>query len=88
MRATEAWAKTTGSNVTVGIIDEGDVLSNHEDLNVTEIIGSYEPKFHATHVAGLACAKANAVGMVGLAQGCPIVSVGGGAGSTLPCSTT
>jgi hypothetical protein len=82
VHATEAWAKTTGSNVTVGIIDEGDVLSNHEDLNVTEIVGSYEPKFHATHVAGLACAKANAVGMVGLAQGCPIVSVGGGAGST------
>jgi hypothetical protein len=82
VHATEAWAKSTGSDVTVGIIDEGNALANHQDLDVTEIIGAYEPKFHATHVAGLACAKANNVGVVGLAQGCPIVSVGGAEGST------
>src|SRR5581483_9977142 len=81
VHASEAWSKSTGSDVTVGIIDEGNALVNHEDLNVKEIVGPYEPRFHATHVAGLACAKANAIGVVGLAQGCPIVSAGGGLGS-------
>ena len=74
VHASEAWAQTTGSNVTVGVIDEGSVYSRHEDLNVTKVIGGYSPAFHATHVAGLACAKNNGVGMVGMAWGCPIVS--------------
>jgi hypothetical protein len=78
VHAEEAWEKSTGSDVTVGVIDGGDVYKRHEDLNVAEVIGSYDPEFHATHVAGLACAKNNApgpqLGMVGIAWGCPIVS--------------
>jgi hypothetical protein len=78
VHASQAWEKATGSNVTVGVIDVGDVYTAHEDLNVSEVIGTYSPAYHATHVAGLACAKNNEpatqVGMVGLAWGCPIVS--------------
>jgi len=73
--ALEAWSQATGSNVTVGIIDGGNVFMGHPDLNVVENIEQISvPALHATHVAGLACAKANAIGMVGMAQGCPIVS--------------
>lgn len=73
--ALEAWSQTTGSNVTVGIIDGGNVFMEHPDLNVVENVEQISvPALHATHVAGLACAKANAIGMVGMAQGCPIVS--------------
>jgi Subtilase family len=74
VHASQAWEQTTGSNVTVGVIDEGSVYSRHEDLDVSKVIGGYSPAFHATHVAGLACAKNNGVGMVGMAWGCPIVS--------------
>ena len=73
--ALQAWSQTTGSNVTVGIIDGGNVFMGHPDLNVVENVEQISvPAFHATHVAGLACAKANGIGMVGMAQGCPIVS--------------
>jgi hypothetical protein len=89
VHAQEAWAQTTGSNVTVGVIDEADVYRGDEDLNVARTIGSYTPPLsskagdpaHATHVAGLACARNNVasgagtqLGMVGMAWGCPIVS--------------
>lgn len=89
VHATEAWAQTTGGGVTVGIIDEADVYRHHEDLNVAETIGPYVPPLssnasdsaHASHVAGLACARNNTnenggaqLGMVGMAWGCPIVS--------------
>lgn len=78
VHALEAWNKSTGSSITVGILDEGSVYSRHEDLNVSIAPGGYNPAFHATHVAGLACAKHNdghEIGLVGLAWGCPIVSV-------------
>ncbi len=78
VHAAEAWEKSTGSNVTVGVIDEGNAYTAHEDLNVSKVIGPYTPAYHATHVSGLACAKNNApgtqVGMVGMAWGCPIVT--------------
>jgi len=83
VHASEAWQLATGSKITVGIIDVGNVYTAHQDLNVAETIGPYSPKFHATHVAGLACAKNNTaetggpqLGMVGMAWGCPIVSTG------------
>jgi subtilisin family serine protease len=90
VHAREAWSQATGSNVTVGIIDEADVYRGHEDLNVVETLGPYVPPLssglgdpeHASHVAGLACARNNTaenggpqLGMVGIAWGCPIVSV-------------
>ena len=83
--ASQAWDLATGSHVTVGIIDEGNVYAAHEDLHVVETFGPgpYSPRFHATHVAGLACAKNNTaetggpqLGMVGMGWGCPIVSTG------------
>lgn len=89
VHAQEAWAQTTGSNITVGVIDEADVYRDDEDLNVAKAIGTYTPPFsskaadpaHASHVAGLACARNNTaqgggpqLGMVGMAWGCPIVT--------------
>ncbi len=74
--ASAAWQESTGSSVRVGIIDAGLVFNDHEDLNVAEILSPpaiYFPAEHATHVAGLACAKGK-VGTVGMAWGCPIVS--------------
>jgi hypothetical protein len=76
VHAAEAWTMSTGSNVTVGIIDEANVFAGHPDLASVSTSQISVPAPHATHVAGLACAKANSIGMVGLAQGCPIVSAG------------
>lgn len=84
VHASQAWAKTTGSSTTVGIIDVGNAYVRHEDLNVTEVVGSYKPQFHATHVAGLACAAPNGVGMVGMAWGCPVVTETRGLGAFTP----
>jgi subtilisin family serine protease len=77
-RTTQAWDTTHGSNVTVGIVDGGQVFGGHEDLDVTKKLGSNGPGWHATHVAGTACAKANGIGVVGFAWGCPIVTSGWG----------
>jgi alpha-tubulin suppressor-like RCC1 family protein len=76
IRAPEAWETTTGSDVRVGIVDTGVVLDRHEDLNVAEIVSDHAYDHHATHVAGLACARENGVGLVGVAWGCPIISAG------------
>ncbi|MFI5735422.1 fibronectin type III domain-containing protein [Kribbella sp. NPDC051587] len=76
IHAQEAWDITTGGNVKVGIVDGGTVYRDHEDLNVTQTLGSTEIAEHATHVAGLACAVANGRGLVGTAWGCPVVSSG------------
>jgi hypothetical protein len=73
VHAPEAWNTTVGSDIRVGIIDSGLVYSKHEDLNVVESFSGHVEQ-HATHVAGLACAKANGIGIVGMAWGCPIVS--------------
>jgi subtilisin family serine protease len=76
--AEEAWDRAGGSPVTVGVIDGGDVFSGHEDLHVSETIPTGVPiEAHATHVAGLACARGdNQVGMTGMEPGCPLVSYG------------
>ncbi len=80
-RAPEAWDVSTGSNVTIGIVDVDKVFGSHEDLNVTEEIGDNGVGEHATHVAGLACAKDNGIGLVGFAWGCPIITSGYNDGS-------
>jgi hypothetical protein len=77
-----AWNQSVGSSTKVGVIDVGNVYEAHEDLNVVEVSnphGGYQPASHATHVAGLACAKANDLGVVGMAWGCPVVSSAVGA---------
>lgn len=76
IRATQAWDVTTGGDITVGVVDEGKVYDDHEDLDVTKTLGRAGTGEHATHVAGLACAVANGKGLVGTAWGCPIVSSG------------
>jgi Subtilase family len=76
VHALGAWSQASGSDVTVGIIDEGNVFAAHPDLGPVATNQISVPKLHATHVAGLACAKANSIGMVGLAKGCPLVSLG------------
>ncbi len=83
--AAGAWSISTGTSVRVGIIDEGNVYTQHEDLSSVETMNRgkwvYQPQAHATHVAGLACAEAYNAGMVGMAWGCPIVSARAGHGS-------
>jgi hypothetical protein len=76
-----AWDKTTGGSVKVGIVDGGIAYPKHEDLNVVQTVGNNAVDSHATHVAGLACAKANGKGVVGFAWGCPLVTSGWGDGS-------
>jgi subtilisin family serine protease len=76
VEAEGAWDLSTGSSVRVGIIDMGLVMNGHNDLNLAGYLSPptiYFPAEHATHVAGLACAKGG-VGTVGMAWGCPIVS--------------
>lgn len=80
-RTAQAWDQSTGSGVKVGILDEGQVFGAHEDLDVVQKIGNDGPGYHATHVAGIACARANGKGLVGFAWGCPILTSGNGDGS-------
>ncbi len=76
--AAAGWNLSTGNDVTVGIIDEGNVFVDHPDMSSVSILNAPGwaniPEGHATHVAGLACAEANLIGVVGVAWGCPIVS--------------
>ena len=76
IHAQDAWDLSTGGDVGVGIVDRGTVYTQHEDLNVSRVLGTANPRDHATHVAGLACAAQNGLGLVGSAWGCPITSVG------------
>lgn len=77
-----AWDKldAKGGTVKVGIVDAGRVYAKHEDLNVAQTFGGNIYRHHATHVGGLACAKANGRGVVGYSWGCPIVNSGWGDG--------
>jgi len=78
VQAHQAWERYAGSGISVGIIDEGNVFIDHEDLDVVATLGDrYGPAAHATHVAGLACARGdNQVGLTGLASGCSITTIG------------
>jgi len=76
INAHEAWDVTQGAGVSVGIVDGDPVQRDHEDLDVVATFGAGAPDHHATHVAGLACARANGKGVVGVAWGCPLWSSG------------
>jgi subtilisin family serine protease len=79
IHAQSAWDTTTGSNIKVGILDEDSVFAGHEDLNVSDSLDKGPlTEIHATHVAGLACARANGIGVVGVAWGCPVASASDG----------
>ena len=87
--AWQAASKTSdGAGATVGIIDAA-YVAQHEDLSIQHRFGT-GAAFHATHVAGLACAKASAAdetdhrdakGMAGMAWGCPLVTASASDGS-------
>ena len=77
INAPQAWTTGTGGAVKVGIVDGG-LYTAHEDLNVlwtqNDISTRGKNAEHGTHVAGLACARANNdKGLTGVAWGCPIV---------------
>lgn len=85
MRVPQAWEKTTGVGVRVGIVDVWTV-DDHVDLNVVSRTGPHQGDlnsqsnstlFHATHVAGIACALGNGQGIVGVAPDCGIASDSG-----------
>lgn len=80
-RFPQAWAELAEGGedfavgVKVGIVDSGDVAP-HADLDVTDWTypGGRSPGEHATHVAGLACARHDDVGVIGAGWGCPVIS--------------
>jgi hypothetical protein len=89
VRAQQAWTMAPerpspwfrGSDVTVGIVETGVPLDGHEDLGDVNVVGGFGGNTtspHATHVAGLACAKQNGIGLVGIAWGCPLVAASAG----------
>ena len=60
----------TGTGVTIGILESGNNTATHEDLpRIDRGWQSYLPDDHATHVAGLACARDNSEGVIGVAYG-------------------
>lgn len=82
--AERAWAKTTGSGVTIAIVDTG-VDLQHEDL-APRLVAGYnvidpgsppqDDDGHGTHVAGIAAAAANnGKGVAGVAPGARIMPV-------------
>ncbi len=75
--APEAWAVTTGSGIKIAILDTG-IRKSHEDITAARVV--LEANFssspteddiygHGTHVAGIAAAAANTVGIHGVASG-------------------
>ncbi len=75
--APEAWSVTTGSGIKIAVLDTG-ITKSHEDITAARVVAEanfsssataddiYE---HGTHVAGIAAAAANGVGVHGVASG-------------------
>ena len=81
IRAQQAWDTGHGdpSRFPVGVVEPGTVTRSHQDLDVTlppalKIGQNVDHDNHSAHVAGLACAKANNVGLVGVSWGCRVIS--------------
>ena len=74
--ATSAWQKTTGGGASILVIDSG-VDDGHVDLPDLPAAncdgapggGCIANNFHGTHVLGIAAARLNAFGVVGVARG-------------------
>ena len=81
IRADDVWRRVTGRGVKLAIIDTG-IDDNHPDLSVfggasfVPGVGSWDDDHsHGTHCAGIAGARNNAVGVVGVAPGCSLYAV-------------
>ena len=72
---TKAWDTVRAPTFPSASSIAGPCWSGHEDLNVVKAFGN-DPEDHATHIAGLACARQNNKGIVGAAWGCPITTAG------------
>jgi len=80
INATKAWAQSTGNGVKVAVLDSG--VGPHDDLTV---YGGYDfvnndadpsdDYGHGTMVAGIIAAKANSIGVVGVAPDAQIYAV-------------
>ncbi len=81
--ADKVWSQGTGTGVKIGIVDTG-VQLNHPDL-VNNIVAGYDfvnndtdasdDNGHGTHVAGLASASFNEVGVVGVSHSSKIIPI-------------
>ncbi len=87
--ADQVWNRVTGSGVKLAIIDTG-IDDNHPDLTVSGGVSMVpgatswdDDNGHGTHCAGIAGARNNATGVVGVAPGCDLyaIKVLSGAGS-------
>jgi subtilisin family serine protease len=81
VRADDVWRRVTGRGVKLAIIDTG-IDDNHPDLSVSggaslvPGVGSWDDdQGHGTHCAGIAGARNNATGVVGVAPGCSLFAV-------------
>jgi hypothetical protein len=77
INADAAWGQgVTGRGVTIGVLELDGVVSGHEDLpSASYPAGSKPVAEHPTKVAGMACAKDNGKGVIGVAPECSLVSV-------------
>ena len=63
-RAQQAWDRLEGTDIKVGIVELASVFAGHDDLDVVRQLGvrpaPTRAGYHATHVAGTACAEPTA----------------------------
>ena len=81
VRANDVWKRVTGKGVKLAIVDTG-IDEDHPDLSVSggasfvpNISSWDDDNGHGTHCAGIAAAKNNPIGVVGVAPDCLLYAV-------------
>ena len=81
VRANDVWDRVTGKDVKVAIVDTG-IDEDHPDLTVSggasfvEAVGHWDDDHgHGTHCAGIAGARNNTTGVIGVAPECSLYAV-------------